>query len=301
MDKVALNGLLNYISPKLRKYLYNVKNEIWDIAEEIHIALSKPAMVYYNGGFEKICADGNEIICDNQIINETLMLVTENSIYAANNKLVNGFMTLKGGHRVGICGTTVISNGKISSLKDISSITIRIKREMKHIADRFAEDICIDRKICNTLIISPPKCGKTTLLRDFARYFGNIMRVAIIDERGEIAAMHSGISQNDVGLHTVVIDNCEKHLAIPLAVRCAAPDIILTDEIGNFSDIEAINYAVFSGVAVIATAHGNDIDDILRKRNFEALINYFKIFIVLTNIGGTGTVKKLVRREEIAC
>lgn len=299
MDKEALSELLNYISPKLRKYLYNVKSEIWDIAEEILISLGKPAMLYFNGGFEKIYSNGNEIICDKQIVNETLMLVTENSIYAANNKLVNGFITIKGGHRVGVCGTTVINDGKITSFKNISALNIRLKREVKHTADSLVKNVLIDGKISNTLIISPPKCGKTTLLRDFARLLGNMMRVAIIDERGEIAAMYNGVAQNDIGLHTVVIDNCEKHLGIPLAIRCMAPEIILTDEIGDFKDAEAINYAACSGVAVIATAHGGDAEDILKKSDI--LISFFEIFIVLTNIGGTGTVKKVVRREELAC
>ncbi len=299
MDKINIKELLNYISPNLRECLLNIDARLWDKAEEIRISLGKPAMLCYNDGFEYIYKQDEPFICDVRTVKETMMLITDSSIYAANEKMINGYITLKGGHRAGICGCTVINDGKISAIKDISSINIRIKREIIGAADKVINYIYNKEHIQNTLIISPPQCGKTTLLRDIARILGRNRRVSIVDERSEIAAMYNGIAQNDIGLRTNVLDNCPKQIGIPLVIRSMSPEVVITDEIGADSDADVIKYAATSGVKIITSAHGLDINDMMRQKSLKNIIGFFDVFISLTNIGGTGSVSNIIRRKEL--
>ncbi len=299
MDKLKITELLNHISPRLREHLKSLSMDKWAHAEEIRISSGKPATIASDVGIEYIATPKGKFICDPATLTETLMLLTDNSIYTANDKLINGFITIKGGHRAGICGTTVITNGNVSAIKDISSINIRICREIKGIVHKVADYIITNGEIKNTLIISPPRCGKTTLLRDIARFMGDTRKTAIVDERSEIAAMHMGEPQCDVGIHTDVLNSCPKHIGIPLIIRSMAPEVIITDEIGAAKDAEAINYAVCSGVKIITTAHGDGIDDLLTRKGFEDIIRFFDVFIILTNAGGVGSIKSILRREEI--
>lgn len=299
MDKFNLDELLNYISPHLRALLKSIDSSIWMIAEEIRISVGKPAVIAYNGGFEYVKEMDSLFICNKQTVNETLMLITENSIYAANEKLINGFITLKGGHRAGICGTTVINSGQITAIKNVSSINIRIKREIIGVSKKIIDYIVTNNEICNSLIISPPQCGKTTLLRDIARILGTNHKVSVIDERSEIAAMYNGIAQNDVGVHTDVLDSCPKKLGFPLVIRSMSPEVIIADEIGTQEDIEIIGYAAISGVKIITSAHGANVYDLKKKENFKKLLRYFDVFITLTSVGGTGNIREILRRNEI--
>lgn len=299
MDKIHIKELLNYISPNLRECLLNVDEKGWGKAEEIRISLGKPAMLCYNDGFEYVYKEDEPFICDMRTVKETMMLVTDSSIYAANEKIINGYITLRGGHRAGICGCAVLNGGKITAIKDISSINIRIKREIIGSADKIIDHIFNKGEIQNTLIISPPQCGKTTLLRDISRILGRTRRVSIVDERSEIAAMYNGISQNDIGLRTTVLDNCPKEIGIPLVIRSMSPEVVITDEIGADGDAEVIKYAAASGVKIITSAHGVGINDIMRQKALKNIINFFDVFISLTNIGGTGSVSKIIRRKEL--
>lgn len=299
MDKSNIQELLNYISPRLRECLKTVNSSIWDTAEEIRLSIDKPAVIKYNGGFEYIKELDSLFICDKQIINETLMLITESSIYAANDKLINGFITIKGGHRAGVCGTVVLNNDKIASVKNISSINIRIKREVIGSSHKIINHIIADNQIQNTLIVSPPGCGKTTLLRDIARTLGAKYKVSVVDERSEIAAVYNGVVQNNVGLHTDVLDSCPKILGIPMVIRSMSPEVIVTDEIGSEKDINVLEYASISGVKIITSAHGYCIDELKKKQSFKKLLKYFDIFIILNSSKGTGCIESIQRRSEI--
>lgn len=299
MDKFNINELLNYISPRLREPLKRIDMSIWDRAEEIRITNGKPAMICYNNGFEYVNSSDRPFICDVLTVKETMMLITDNSIYAANDKLINGFITLKGGHRAGICGTVVLNNGKISAIKDISGINIRIKREIFGVADKIIKHVIDGNMVMNTLIIAPPQCGKTTLLRDISRILGERRKISVVDERSEIAAMYNGIPQNDVGLRTDVLDACPKCIGIPLVIRSMSPEIIITDEIGGENDADAINYAINSGAKIITSAHGSNIRELNRRKFFKDILGFFDLYIVLTNKGGTGKVKEVIRRKEI--
>ena len=299
MDKLKIDELLNYISPKLRIYLQNLDKSIWDTAEEIRLSIGRPAVISFNGRFEYIKNPDSPFICDKQVINETLMLITENSIYAVNDKLTNGFITLKGGHRAGVCGTVVINCDKITTIKNISSINIRIKHEVIDAAQKIMNHIVTNEEIQNTLIISPPRCGKTTLLRDISRILGAKHKVSIVDERSEIAAVYNGVFQNDVGIHTDVLDSCPKTLGIPMVIRSMSPEVVITDEIGTVKDIDIIEFAAISGVKVIASAHGNSVAELKKKDNFRKMLKYFDLFITLNSVGGTGNIHEILRRNQI--
>ena len=172
------------------------------------------------------------------------------SVYAYKNQICEGFLTLKGGHRVGITGTAVIENGKIINLKYITSLNFRIARQVLGCSNKMLKEI-IDienQTICTTLIVSPPGMGKTTMLRDAIRNISNGIpninfqgrTVGVVDERGEIAAMYQGVPQNDIGIRTDVIENISKEKGIEMLIRSMAPEVIACDEIGSKEDVEAI-------------------------------------------------------------
>lgn len=289
MTTNEVNSVLKFIAPTLRYHLEKLCANIWDNAQEIRLSMGKPLIICFNKDHIKL-----PVICDESSVKETLLLLTDNSVYSVNDKLNNGFLTIEGGHRVGICGTAVMNNGSISAIRNISSINIRIKREITGAADRIIPYIKTENGICNTIIISPPKCGKTTLLRDIARVLGNYHNVSIVDERSEIAGMYAGTPQNDVGVQTTVFDGCIKSVAIPIVIRSMSPEIVITDEIGSEEDMEAINYALKSGVKIITSAHGDTLENIRRKPILKNIIDEFDLIITLTNDVGVGTISNII-------
>lgn len=181
---------------------------------------------------------------------QILEKLCENSIYAYKNQICEGFLTVMGGHRIGITGTAVIENGKIINLKYITSLNFRIAREVINCSNSLLKEI-IDREnnsIYNTLIVSPPGKGKTTMLRDIIRNISNGigeiqfkgMTCGVVDERGEIAAMYKGVPQNDIGIRTDVIENISKSKGMKMLIRSMAPEVIACDEIGSKEDVQAI-------------------------------------------------------------
>ena len=235
-----------------------------------------------------------DYIVSQQEILQTFEKVCENSVYSYRRQICDGYITIRGGNRVGIVGSAVIDNGQVININYISRLNFRIARQKIGCSNSIIEDI-IDMQnnsIYNTLIVSPPGCGKTTLLRDIVRNISNGIpvigfkgkTVGVADERGEIAAMYKGIPQNDVGIRTDVIDNMPKPLAMRILVRSMSPDVIACDEIGSLEDVEAIDYAMCSGVKGIFTSHGKNIEEINKNTELSKLLNK-KIFerIILLN------------------
>lgn len=219
--------------------------------------------------------------------------ICESSIYSYRKQICDGYITIRGGNRVGIVGSAVVDNGQVININYISSLNFRIASQRIGCSNKVIEDI-IDNEndnIYNTLIVSPPGCGKTTLLRDIIRNISNGIKVigfsgktvGVVDERGEIAAMYKGIPQNDIGIRTDVIDNMPRPEAMRILVRSMAPDVIACDEIGSVEDIKAINYAMCSGVKGIFTVHGKDLEEINRNTELSKLLknNVFERIIIL--------------------
>ncbi len=256
-----------------------------------------------------------EVIITLEEILQILVTVSKNSIYAIQQDINNGFIVIPGGHRIGVCGEVVTQDSKIKNIKNINSMNIRIARQVIGCADVVMQHILNNGRIRNTLIISPPGCGKTTILRDTIRQLSNGtdtfrgVNVSVVDERGEIAAVSQGIANLDVGCRTDVMSNVKKSLGIQLLVRSMAPSVIATDEIGSDEDIEEIKYAALSGVSMIFTMHGNDIGDLYKKSRIKELIdlNIFELAIFLSNKKGVGTIEKIYlfddknKEGKVAC
>ncbi len=256
--------------------------------EEIRLRGNKPLSLKF--GQEQEITD---YIVSQQEILQAFEKICESSIYSYRKQICDGYITIRGGNRVGIVGSAVVDNGQVININYISSLNFRIASQRIGCSNKVIEDI-IDNEndnIYNTLIVSPPGCGKTTLLRDIIRNISNGIKVigfsgktvGVVDERGEIAAMYKGIPQNDIGIRTDVIDNMPRPEAMRILVRSMAPDVIACDEIGSVEDIKAINYAMCSGVKGIFTVHGKDLEEINRNTELSKLLknNVFERIIIL--------------------
>ena len=171
-------------------------------------------------------------------------------------QLKQGFLTIRGGHRVGICGTVVMDHDKVKTIRHISGLNIRVAHEVKGCADILYSRCTRMGKLIPTLIISPPGCGKTTLLRDMIRKISDEgQTVGVVDELG---ACYQGVAQNDLGIQTDVMDACEKGQGMNMLIRSMAPDVIAVDEIGSKEDVEALFFCAYRGCSILATAHGKN-------------------------------------------
>ena len=194
--------------------------------------------------------------------------------------------------------------------KNISSLNIRICKEVIGASNKVMRLITQNNRVYNTLIVSPPKCGKTTILRDIAKNLSNGMyqinlkgkKVTIVDERSEIAACYNGIPQMNVGIRTDILDNCLKKSGMIMAIRSLSPEVLICDEIGTEGDLEALNMAFNSGVNIIVTVHGYDINDVYNRKVFKELIDncVLERIILLSNRRGAGTIERVykVSREK---
>ncbi len=273
----------------LRVIPRNIANTLdSDNLEEIRIRINRNMILKYRDREEIL-----EYVPTQRDILSMFQVFCDNSIYSYQNQICNGFITLMGGHRVGITGNIAMKDGVVSNINYISSLNIRIAKEILGASDQILTEVLKNGNINNTLIVSPPGCGKTTILRDLIRNLSNLgYTVSLIDERGEIAAMYKGIPQNDVGLRTDVLDNVTKALGMTMAIRSMAPQIIATDEIGSKDDIEAINYGICSGVKGIFTAHGNSIEELKLNTNLGRIYEE-KIFNKIIFLEKKGIMKNV--------
>ena len=265
-------------SIKLRDILQLLlKDESEDEIEEIRMRANKPLIIK--------CRDKeivSEYVINIEDVRETIELAVEHSVYAHSDEIKNGYITIEGGHRIGVCGQVVFENGEIKTIKHISSINIRVAHEIKGCADKLLQYILSDNGIDNTLIVSSPGCGKTTLLRDIIRQLSNAgTTIGLVDERGEVAAGYLGIPQNDVGIRTDVLSFCKKSEGMIMLIRSMAPDVVVADELGGNEDIMALEHAGNSGCKVIATVHGQTIMEIPGE-----LSRHFSKFIVIDRVAG---------------
>lgn len=230
------------------------------------------------------------------MLDELLNRLLNYSYYAYEDELAKGYITIEGGHRVGICGRVTLKEDKVSLIKDISSLNIRRSRQIIGASDKIMNTICRG-SVSNTLIISPPKCGKTTILRDLARALSDKgYRVGICDERSEIAGCYNGISSYDIGSRTDILDGCPKAEGILMLIRAMSPDVIITDEIGRPEDVKAIEAALCAGIKTITSIHGSSYEDITSSAAGELIRNHvFETLVFLSATPKTGTVKKVMK------
>ena len=285
-----MKRISEFFPDKLREEWENSNIDL-SLVQEIRLRVNQPVRVLM----------GDEIkmpfTYHERDIEEVFRYLCNDSVYAYETERIQGYITLNGGHRVGITGElTAVEDGKYVA-KYIRYINIRVAHEHKKIADAVIEYLYNKdtKRPLNTLIVSPPGIGKTSLLRDIVRLFSNGnsvcsgCNVGVIDERGEIAGAYRGSASLDCGERTDIISGGDKLKGISVLVRAFAPKIIAIDEIGNSQDAEAIFYASVSGCNVIATVHGNDIDDVKKKNEILKLLKdkVFDRIIVLSKCNKT--------------
>ena len=286
---------------KIKKVLGSTINSIlqennipFSELQEIRLRIGKPLI---------IVSDNIEFVLHKIIEKEELMEILEYvsnySLYAFENELKQGFITIEGGHRVGMTGQVQIEEGEVKNIKHISSMNIRISHEVLNCADVIFPYITENKQICNTLIISPPRCGKTTMLRDLIRQVSDGNRwvrgctVGVVDERSELGGCYLGVPQNKLGMRTDILDCCPKSKGMLMLVRSMAPQVIAVDEIGSAEDIHALEYAMHCGCKMLATVHGTSMEEIRKKPILDELIkrHKFERYVVLGNTHHIGEVE----------
>ena len=245
--------------------------------------------------------EGETSISEEPVTGQDLQAVldraTEFSAYRCAGSIRQGYVTVRGGCRVGICGTAVLRGGEIATVGELSSLSIRIARAALGVAKDVYPKLWSEGSFESTLILSPPGGGKTTLLRDLIRCLSKgsqthpALRVAVVDERGEIAAARGGCAQFDVGPHTDILTGTEKAEGISMLLRAMNPQVIAVDEITAPEDIRAMTVAANCGVAFLATVHGRDLDELRRRKLCRELLDteLFHQFIVLEGRGSART------------
>lgn len=276
--------------------------------QEIRIRAGAPLAVIYenieyfvseNGKLGRSCEDAY-IIRKNEL-KETVEYICNYSVYAYEEEMRQGFITIQGGHRIGLCGKVVCERERVKSLKNIAFLNIRLSHQILGCADGVLPYVRGRDGIFHTLIISPPRCGKTTLLRDLIRNISNGseenegLTVGVVDERSELGACYLGIPQNDLGIRTDILDCCPKAQGMLMLVRAMSPRVLAVDEIGGSEDVAAIAYVAGCGCKLLATLHGSDLEDIRRKPYMNELFlqRLWERYIVLDNTGGIGNIRAI--------
>lgn len=312
------NILKDFIYPVLPLHLVTIISAVSTIQlaclMEIRLRVNRPLLLVLGSVDIMLSAMGDIVydldaayLCTRDDINKILQLISKNSLYAFEQELKMGFLTIHGGHRVGLAGQAIIDSGEIKALKNISSLNIRMAREIKGCGDKVMPYIVTEgKRVLSTLVISPPCCGKTTILRDIIRQIssGNSefrgLQVGVVDERSEIAACKNGIPTVDLGPRTDVLDGCPKASGMLMLIRSMSPAVVATDELGRAEDVCAVREALNAGVTIIATVHGRDINDVLQRPYVGELIRnkYFDRYVVLSDKPQVGTIDKIINSKE---
>lgn len=298
---------LDYLIPHLRVRVESALHNRGEDIEEIRLRVNRP-LILRIGSYEYTIDEKQQLtenlfrghIITRDEIERTMQVLSQCSLYAWEDELKNGYITIPGGHRVGLVGKGVLDKGRIKTLKDVSGINYRIGKEVKGCANKLMPLLIKDNKVLHTLIISPPQCGKTTLLRDVIRQLSDGVtslnflgvNVGLVDERSELAGMFQGQPQFDIGLRTDVLDACPKAQGMMMMIRSMSPVVLATDEIGMKEDVQALYHSLQAGVSVITTVHGQDYQELQERPVLQELINlrFFNRLVILSRKKGVGTL-----------
>ncbi|MFI3175189.1 MAG: stage III sporulation protein AA [Bacillota bacterium] len=274
---------------------YQQENKKQEAVQEIRLRIGRPIVLR--------TSSGKKILRGTSVERETLEEIVQRlggySLYAFEESLGQGFLTIEGGHRVGFCGKAVIIQGKLQTLRRISSLNLRIAHEVVGCAEPFMPYLFNEEKqLCHVFLVSPPGCGKTTFLRDFIRLLSGEAygySVGVVDERSEIAAMHMGEPQMDLGVMSDVQEDCPKALGMVFLLRSMSPEVIAVDELGKKEDFLAVEDVLHSGVKLFATLHGENMEGILAKESVRELFGNIRDgrVIFLGRRGGVGYVEEI--------
>lgn len=320
-----MDQVIRIFPQKLRELLRRARTEEFP-AQELRLRVGRPLLMTADGREwvldsdqgRWMCAEGGEksrhYLVSGQDIRDTLEYMSRYSLYAFDEELRQGFLTAAGGHRIGLTGQAVLGAGSVKTLRNISSLNIRVARQVKGCAAKVLPWLYREGELCSSLIISPPGCGKTTLLRDLIRQvsdgWGDLQNmvpgitVGVVDERSELGACLLGVPQNDLGTRTDVLDSCPKAEGMMMLIRSMAPGVVAVDEIGSREDMEALRYGINCGCRLLATVHGSSYEEICRKPVLNELAEsgVFERYVILTKKNRPGQVKEILngRGEVIA-
>ena len=293
----------------LREMLEHISPEVFKTLQEIRLRMNQPIILRINGqkyglnekGVTTALHKGYKVKREN--MENILKCISDFSLYALEDEIKQGFITIEGGHRIGIVGKAVLEHNEIKTLKYISGMNIRIAHEVIGCASSVMPYIVGKNRVYHTLIVSPPGCGKTTLLRDIIRQlsygfsgFGPYT-VGVVDERSEIGACYLGTPQNDLGPETDILDNCPKVEGMRMLLRSMAPDVVAVDEIGKGEDVGAIEEMLCAGVSILCTVHGKDLDECKKKPLLKQLLEEgaFERVIILSHHKGPCTIEEIIK------
>jgi stage III sporulation protein AA len=304
-------GIDEWLPKLIRIAINQLSDDVRNALEEIRIREERPLEIVYKGQYGFVTSLGKISLNPQDAIHPTredcaklLDVLTNHSVYSYEEELKRGYITIAGGHRVGLAGRTVLELGRVKHIRNISSFNIRIAREVLDCGKSVLPALLDleSQTLHHTLVISPPQKGKTTLIRDLTRlisygYWGvsthlRGLKVGVVDERSELAACLSGVPTFDLGPRTDVLDSCPKAEGMMMLIRAMSPEVIVVDEIGREEDAAAIHEALHAGIRIIASAHGHDLEDIRQRPVMRDLIasEVFSRYVVLHNKGGIPAV-----------
>ena len=303
--KSTVETIIKYMPDSVRPALSRSRPAYGASLRELTLRAGRPVCLYLSDGRRCITESGcladdpcrpDLLITSAADISDTFLKLCDYSVYSRQNEYVNGYITAGGGIRVGLCGTAVIQNGSVKNIRNISSLSFRVPREVIGCADELLGIIDTTR---GALICGPPCSGKTTLIRDLARKLSYVYRVSVIDERGELSASRGTLPGFDLGLCDIYVD-MPKGEAIIDSVRGMSPDIIICDELGDERDADSIRYALRCGVSFIASVHASSVDDLrLRPVTRELLgAGAFGYLVIMSGRNDPGKVARVYRWSD---
>ena len=309
MRTIEANQIQNLFSGNIRRLLLQADLD-YEKLYEIRLRAGRPMFLIYDGGECFLRTRGREpYLVTREDLKETLEYVSGYSLYAYEDELRQGYMSVQGGHRVGVTGKVILDGDRIRGMKYISCINLRLAHEIQGCADPVMEHIRKENWTAHTLLISPPRCGKTTLLRDMIRQLSNGsgkipgVTVGVVDERSELAGCYQGIPQNDLGIRTDVLDGCPKAHGMQMLIRSMSPSVDAVDELGREEDFKAVESVIYSGCKLIATAHGASLEEIFSTPFFGRLrkMKVFERYILLGKEQRAGIIRGIYDERGNPC
>ncbi|HKM04685.1 MAG TPA: stage III sporulation protein AA [Lachnospiraceae bacterium] len=298
--------------PEYLRKMFSISCEYLQGLQEIRLRVNQPVILNINN-YEFFLSEKGTVhkekskgfILLKKDLNAILSHICKYSIYAFEDEIKQGYLTVEGGHRIGLTGQVVLENECIKTIKNISFMNIRVSHEIVGVSDHIIPNLYSKHKFLNTLIISPPGAGKTTLLRDLIRNisdgtkYASGVNVGVVDERSEIGGSYLGTVWNNLGMRTDLLDACPKALGMIMLIRSMSPVIIAVDELGSLEDIKALHQIIQCGCSIVATIHGESLEEVREKEFLSSILKdkVFERYVVLSKKDKVGTVQGIYNKD----